>query len=262
MATSMKVYAEIAGRYGVNSADAAAVDRFFAIEVPKKDPQEQAEIFSQLISRDNEPESPAPEIVQASDRGPKWDTCRRARIIFIPLYPTVASFTALQSAAYSLRQHLDVIAPLGEIEMQFLFLLPNPSPSMWVEFEKVLANKLPTIVHLSGHNAQDLPSTSMLWGKGETGSEFRWLTRCLQLHPPSLVVLDADVHRANTFNPSWISALNSCVVVSERANFTRDEAETFAPFYQAIAVGAPVRQAASYGKFLVHGDLGAHLFLE
>jgi len=55
MATPMHVFNEIAGRYGVESTDEEAVDRFFIYHVPKLSQNTQQAILDELLARDGEP---------------------------------------------------------------------------------------------------------------------------------------------------------------------------------------------------------------
>jgi hypothetical protein len=53
----MRVFAEIAGRYGVNTADEQAVDHFYAVILPKKPRAVQQRVADELLNRDGEPDN-------------------------------------------------------------------------------------------------------------------------------------------------------------------------------------------------------------
>ena len=54
MATSMKIYAEIASRYGVDPKDETAVDKFYEVTILTLLEDEQEKILTELMNRDGE----------------------------------------------------------------------------------------------------------------------------------------------------------------------------------------------------------------
>lgn len=55
----MYVFNEIAARYGANPEDENSVQDFFENKLPALNPEEQQEIFDELLARDGETQAPS-----------------------------------------------------------------------------------------------------------------------------------------------------------------------------------------------------------
>jgi hypothetical protein len=224
MPTPMRIYAEIAARYGVNAADDAAVDKFFSTHVPSLSPEEQESILSELLDR----ESNAPAIPGTFEAS----GAPRAKILMLASGST--SPLALDEEARAVM----AMANLGATRFDFE-LVRSPLASLGELWDR-LREHSPTVVHFCGHGPAEAGVLFRDNQNRNVAVETQLLAKLFRGSGTALVVLNG------CYSGEQASAIGSVVpsVVGTPAAIDDATARIFVTaFYGALGQGRSVGEA-------------------